>query len=207
MVILLSKGRSMRNVHWLLLLGAALFFLSLTGACKGQQSEARQPDPQPEYTTTATVKDLMVSIVDPSADVVWNSVTTVLSTKGIKETAPQNDEEWKNVRQGAIRLAEAGNLLMIPGRRVGRPGEKSETPGVELEPQEMDALIAQDRGTWITRAKALHDASAAALDAIDQKDAPKLFEVGEQIERACENCHTHYWYPNEKIPGPGPSAP
>lgn len=197
----------MRKAHWLLLLGVLLFAASLAAACKGAPPEARQPDPQPEYTTTATVKDLMLSLVDPSADVVWNSVTTVLSDKGTKETAPQNDEEWKAVRQGAIRLTEASNLLMIPGRSVGRPGEKSETPGVELEPHEMDALIAKDRGTWIMRAKALHEAGVAAIDAIDHKDAPKLFEVGEQIERACENCHTHYWYPNEKIPGPGPSAP
>ena len=128
------------------------------------------------------------------------SVTTVESGKGTVDTAPHTDEEWKKVRRGAVVLTEAANLLMVPGRHMARPGEKSETPGVELEPQEMEALMTKDLTAWHKRAKALHDAGLAALQAIDAKDAQKVFEVGEQIERACENCHTQYWYPNEKIP-------
>jgi hypothetical protein len=147
----------------------------------------------------------MQSVVDPSADVVWLSVTTVQSTKGTVETAPKTDEEWTKVRHGAVALTEAANLLMVPGRHVARPGEKSETPGVELEPSEMEVLINKDLTAWHKRARALHDAGLAALQAIDAKDAPKVFEVGEQIERACEGCHSQYWYPNEKIP-PVPGA-
>lgn len=158
------------------------------------------PMPQPDYAPDATIKDLMLSIVDPSADVVWLSVTTVQSHEGTVETAPKTDEEWKKVRQGAIALTEAANLLMMPGRHVAGPGEKSETPGVELEPLEMEALIDKDRASWNLRAKGLHDAGMEALQAIDAKDAQKVFEIGEHIERACENCHSQYWYPNEKIP-------
>ena len=149
---------------------------------------------------TATVKDLMLSIVDPSADVVWLSVTTVVDEKGLLESVPTSDEEWTKVRHGAVTLMEAANLLMMPGRRVARPGEKSETPGVELEPEEMDALIAKDRGAWNERATRLHDVAADVIQAIDAKDANRVFELGEQIEEACENCHRQYWYPNEVIP-------
>ena len=39
-----------------------------------------------------------------------------------------------------------------------------------------------------------------AAKAADAKDADKIFEVGETIEHACENCHKTYWYPNEVIP-------
>ncbi len=180
------------GVHVLL---ASLVFIA---ACKGR---AEAPSTSaPAYIPTATVKDLMLSIVDPSADVVWLSVTTVHSEKGIVETKPRNDEEWLKVRHGAIALAEAANLLMMPGRKVAPPGHKSETPGIELEPEEMDVLIAKDRATWNQRAKALHDAATEVLAAVDAKDAEKVFEIGEHIELACENCHTHYWYPNEVIP-------
>lgn len=147
----------------------------------------------------------MQSIVDPNADVVWLSVTTVQSSKGTVDTAPKTDEEWKNVRKGAVALTEAGNLLMMPGRHVAPPGEKSETPGVELEPNEMEDLINKDRGAWVMRATKLHEAGLEAIKAIDAKDAQKVFEVGEQIEQACENCHRQYWYPNEQIP-PVPSS-
>jgi hypothetical protein len=181
-----------------LLLGAVV----MTSAC---QSPTLPVPPQPEYAPTATIKDLMLSIVDPSADVVWLSVTSVQSAEGLKETVPTNDDEWTRVRQGAIALTEAANLLMMPGRHVAGPGEKSETPGVELEPSEMEALIDQDRSAWNRRAMGLHDAGLAVLHAVDARDARKVFEIGEQIEQACENCHKQYWYPNEQIP-PVPSS-
>jgi cytochrome c556 len=194
----------MRKSGWFLPLSAVVFLgvLFSVSACQSQ-SAAPAPAPapaQPEYTPTATIKDIMLSIVDPNADVVWGSVTTVQSAKGTLDTAPKNDEEWKKVRQGAIALTEASNLLIMPSRHVAAPGEKSETPGVELEPSEMEVLINKDRASWEMRAKKLHEAGVAVLQAIDAKDSQKVFEVGEQIEQACENCHRQYWYPNEQIP-------
>jgi hypothetical protein len=183
------------------LIGISMFILAVaTGVGCQSQAPPAPAAPQPEYMPTATIKDLMLSVIDPSADVVWLSVTTVVDDKGMLETKPVSDEDWTKVRHGAVTLMEAANLLMIPGRRVARPGEKSETPGVELEPEEMDALIAKDRAAWNTRAKALHDVVASVLQAIDAKDAEKVFELGEQIEIACETCHKQYWYPNEVIP-------
>ncbi len=181
-------------------------FTAATAACQARPAEAPPAASAPEYAPTATIKDLMLSIVDPAADVVWLSVTSVEDSAGLVDTRPRNDDDWTKARHGALTLAEATNLLMVPGRRVARPGEKSETPGVELEPEEMDALIARDRAAWNMRARALHDASMAALQAIDAKDPDKLFDVGEQIEMACENCHRQYWYPTEAI-AEIPSAP
>jgi hypothetical protein len=151
----------------------------------------------------------MKLIVDPAADAVWQAVMTVHSAKGTVETVPRNDEEWLTARRGAMALMEASNLLMIPGRHVGRPGDKSEAPGVELEPAEMEASILKDLPNFYTAALGLHNAGSDALKAIDEKNAEKLFEVGETIERACEHCHATYWYPNEKIPAivPDPPAP
>ena len=154
----------------------------------------------PPFGTDVTIKELMLDVIDTNADVVWLSVTTVASDKGLVETRPTTDEEWARVKAGAITLAEAANLLMIPGRRVARPGEKSETPGVELEPEEMDVLIAKERQSWERHAKSLYDAAMLAARAAERKDADKIFEVGETIELACEGCHSTFWYPNEKIP-------
>ena len=171
------------------------------GSCQSKQPEPAAPAAeQPPYTTTATVKDIMLHIIDPAGDMVWDSVSTVIDKGGIHETAPKSDEEWFKVRSGLIMMIEGSNLLMVPGRKVARPGEKSETPGVELEPSEMDELIAKDRKAWYERAKALHDIATSVLPIVDAKDAQKLFDVGEDIDKACENCHRQYWYPNEKIP-------
>jgi hypothetical protein len=194
----------MRKSGWFVLASVAVFsgVLFTVSACQSAPPPAASTssDSGPKYQPTATIKDIMLSIVDPNADVVWLSVTTVQSDKGTVDTAPKNDEEWQNVRKGAVALTEAANLLMMPGRHVAAPGEKSETPGVELEPSEMEELINKDRGSWVMRATKLHDAGLEAMKAIEAHDSQKVFEVGEQIEQACENCHRQYWYPNEQIP-------
>ena len=198
----------MRTFSWRGRLVLALAALCITAACSTSEpapAPATASD-APQYEAAATVKDLMQSIVDPSADLVWNAVTTVQTAKGTIDTVPKTPEEWLKVRPGAVGLSEAANLLMMPGRHVALAHEKSNTPGVELEPAEMEVLINKDRAAFIQRAKALHEAGMAAVAAADAKDAQKLFEVGEQIEQACENCHSHYWYPNEKIP-PVPQSP
>lgn len=167
------------------------------GAYRGRQPLVAA---QPGYTTTATVKDLMDAIVDPSADDVWNAVKTTVDPGGVDETVPVTADDWANVRRGAIRLVESTSLLMMPGRHVGRPGEKSETPGVELEPQEMEALVNQDRAAWDRHAQALRNVSLEVLSAADAKDATKLFDAGGRLDATCETCHRQYWYPNERIP-------
>jgi len=172
-------------------------------ACQKPASAPAEQAAQVDSTLqvpAATVKDLMLAIVDPNADVVWQSVSSVSNEKGLVETRPQNDEDWTKVRHGALALAEGANMLMIPGRHVARPGEKSETPGVELEPHEMEELIAKDPVAFHKRAAALRTAALEVIEAVNKKDADKVFEIGEHIERACEDCHSHYWYPNEKIP-------
>ena len=179
--------------------------LCIAIACRASEPESAASD-APTYEPAATVKDLMLSLIDGAADDVWLAVTITQTAKGTEEVAPKTAEDWLKVRHGAVRLAEGANLLMMPGRKVALPHEKSETPGVELEPAEMDALIAKDRAGWNRRARALHDAAMQALAAVDAKDAEKLFAVGETIEHACEGCHSAYWYPNEKVPEL-PSAP
>lgn len=167
-------------------------------AWTGHRLEARAVSPA--YIPTATVKDLMLAMIDPSADEVWNAVTSTLDDQGLREKMPLTEDDWQAVRNGTLRLIEGANLLLTPGRHVARPHEKSETPGVELEPHEMEALIEKDRASWDRRAMALRDVSLEALKAVEARDAKAVFDVGDRIDTACENCHRQYWYPNEVIP-------
>ena len=178
--------RTRRLVVSLALLVAAF------AACRGNE--------QPDFRPTSTIKDIMDSMVDPSADVIWESVATIITIEGIEEKAPRTDDEWKAVRRGAIRIIEATNLLQMPGRHVAGPGEKAENENIELAPEEIEARLNQDRASWIALAHGLHDAGMTALHAIDAKDPPALSAAGEGLDRACENCHLKYWYPPGKAP-------
>lgn len=154
-----------------------------------------KPKPQAEYRPTTTVRDLMDNMVDPAADTIWNSVSTTITKKGQLERAPHTDEEWGTVRHNAIALVEASNLLQIPGRHVANPGQRNEQ-GIELQPEQIETLINQDRKTWITLTHGLHDAATQAVNAIDAKDPARVLESGDAIDNACEHCHQTYWYPH-----------
>ena len=148
----------------------------------------------------STMKDLMESILDPSADALWGAVKTVVDTEGTHETVPQTDEEWLDVRRAAIRIIEGGNLLLLPSREVAPPGTKSETPGVELEPAEIAALVRKKRKSFDALARALQGLGVEAMRAAEAKNAEALLDIGARMQDVCEACHQTFWYPGDKRP-------
>ncbi len=179
--------------------------LALTG-CAQQEASAPAEEAKIPYRPTSSLQDLMLSVVDPSADVLWESVAIISTEKGVEDRQPRTDEEWATVRAHAVTLVEAANLLMMPGRKVAQAGkalQDENAPGV-LKASEIQALIDGDHTSFASRALALHDAGVAALKAIDEKNVAALSEVGGVIDEACENCHTKYWYPTAE---PAPTVP
>jgi hypothetical protein len=159
----------------------------------------------------------MDGIIDPSADVLWDSVAYIASTKGIEDRQPRTDEEWKTVRNSAITLIEAANLLSMPGRMVAhvhKPRDANAAPALtaeavagsvpssgELTPAEIQQRIDATHVAFVQFARNLQDAGLKALAAIDAKNAQGLMDAGGQIDEACEACHVTYWYPNQHRPG------
>lgn len=148
----------------------------------------------------SSIKDLMQSIIDPSADALWGAVGTVVDKEGIHESSPKTQEEWLDMRRAAVRIIEGSNLLMMPGREAAPVGTKSEAPGVELEPAQITALINKDRKSFDAFAKALQALGSEALRASDAQDAALLMDIGAGMENVCESCHQVFWYPQEKLP-------
>src|SRR5438552_7505932 len=110
--------------------------LLLAAACSAPKSAgpvaATGVTPAPigasEFRTTATIKDIMDSVVDPSSDYIWESVATIVTKKGTEERRPRTPEQWLEVRRRTIALVEATNLLIMDGRLVAHKGEQSENP-------------------------------------------------------------------------------
>ena len=145
-----------------------------------------------------TIRDLMQSIIDPSADGLWNAVGTVVDKEGIHELLPKTPEDWSDVRHAAVRIIEGSNLLMMPGREAAPAGAKSEAEGVELEPAQITALVKKNRKTFDSFAMALQALGAEAMRATDAKDVMLLMDIGARMESVCEGCHQTFWYPPEK---------
>ena len=175
--------------------GAAVAAAVLLAAC----GEPPLPGDSPAadaYAPTATIEDVMRHIVDPAADAVWESVVTDVTADGVVEHVPETDEDWEALRGHALTLVEATNLLMMTGRPVAAPGSRSEMPGIDLEPEQIEALLAADRTAWDAFVAGLRGSGLEVLSAVEARDVDALLVSGDALDLACENCHLRYWYPS-----------
>jgi cytochrome c556 len=152
------------------------------------------------FKPTATVQEVMNSIIDPNMDYVWNSVATISTKLGVEEKRPKTDEDWSLVRQHALVVLEASNLLLIEGRPVAAAGASTSLHKVELGPEEIQKTINANREGYIAYVHALHAAVSQTIAAIDAKNVELLIQHGGDVDRVCEACHKQFWYPNDKRP-------
>jgi Cytochrome C' len=154
--------------------------------------------PAVEYAPTSTIREVMKSIVEPSADFIWDSVAIIITAKGEERKEPRTDEEWDEVHNRAIALVEATNLLLIPNRHVAKPDEKADNPEFERDPKDIDAMIAKDRAMFLRHIGALREAAMKMLAAVEARDVSAIDDNGGVLDKACEDCHMTYWYLPDK---------
>lgn len=138
---------------------AVLVLTFVTIACSG-------PTPPP-IRLHADLKQIMGSVIDPAADVVWESVGTIITAEGVEEIRPRDDEEWTQVAQSAWVLTESANSLMIGNRP-------------------------KDTDEWMRLSQALADTGLRAARAAESHDAEALFTAGSDVYLACTACHSVY---------------
>ena len=164
---------------------------------------ASSTTPAPTLTPVLTVKELMEHIIDPTADWIFDAAVIDVTDKGVKTTVPTTDEDWLRVERGALLLAEASNLLKMP-RAMAPPGTAGATPlnpgepAPELSPAEIEARVNANRDLWNTHADELRTVALASLTVVRERNVDRLFQMGSDIDKACENCHLEFWYPGDK---------
>jgi hypothetical protein len=120
----------------------------------------------PPFKPIADTALLMEAVIDPMADVIWGSVGTIVTAAGEEHIRPKTEEEWMAVRNAAVAVTEAGNLLM-------------------MVPRAKDA-------EWMRISQAMIDTGAAAIKAAEAKDPDGVFDAGADIYAVCTNCHAKY---------------
>ena len=114
--------------------------------------------PESPYKLFATVQEIMTVFTVPHSDVIFN----------VSAEPPKDDEQWQNVQNSALILAESGNLLLLPGRA---PAENEE---------------------WTKQSQALIDAAIMASTAAREKNADNLAEASDKLYESCTGCHEKY---------------
>jgi hypothetical protein len=153
-----------------------------------------------ELTPVVSVKELMGHMIDPAADIIFDSVYTDSTAKGIVEHKPVTEEDWEKVETGAITLIEGIELLKVV-RPFAPPGDVNQSVGPnapELSPAQISEKVMKDPVLWNAKIQALRNVGLEVLDVVKKKDAEKLFNAGSDLDEACEACHVEYWYPNDK---------
>lgn len=126
---------------------------------------ACEPPSQPApFREAVELTELMVHVIEPAAEVYWDSVGTIMDADGTHEIAPADVNEWIAVENAAATIAESGNLLLIPGRRMDDP-------------------------RWTAFSQGLIAAGRTALMAADSRDAEAVFDAGGAVYMVCASCH------------------
>tara|TARA_R110000772_G_scaffold218056_3_gene328687 strand:+ start:319 stop:903 length:585 start_codon:yes stop_codon:yes gene_type:complete len=178
--------------------------LVLLSACSQEQETAIVEAPAAvssaytEFNTQLTIRDVMNTLIDPNADVIWEAVGFEASLEnGIVESKPETDAEWDALSKNAIAMIEGANSLMIPGRRVAPPGSTTDFPDAEYEPLEVEEKLREDSASWIGFAQAFQASTFEVLAAINARDLDAYTIAGGRVDDACTACHQQYWYRTE----------
>jgi cytochrome c556 len=194
--------------HGLAARAGALVLSAALAACSSSKPtltrEQRTDVPQNaalwgDVKPVVSVKELMKYMIDPVADNIFNAVGSTVTEHGTIEIEPRTDEDWEKIQVGAVSLAEGAYLLKIR-RSFTPPGDENNSAGpeaVELSPAQITAKVERDPVEWNARIEALRNVALEALDVVKRKDVNELWDVGENLDKACEACHRSYWYPGE----------
>ena len=129
-----------------------------------------------DFKSALPVKELMGHVIDYNAFGVWHNQGWLLDDGGWHELFPTDDAGWLAAESAAISLAEASNLLLLPGRPP------------------------DDDRRWVDYSHALYDAAMKAQATAQKKDKQAFFDAGGEMYEACVTCHAHYVQGDE--PGP-----
>ncbi len=112
-------------------------------------------------------------VVEPAADIVWDSAGTIATLEGIEDLAPTTDEGWFRVQHAAAVITESGNLLLMPSR-------------------------AEDGADWREISLGLVSTGTALMNAAKEQNADAIFDLGGQLYNVCVACHQRYWTENDQ---------
>ena len=119
------------------------------------------------YKIDFEIKDVMDHVIDYAADSIWERQGWDIDAQGEHSLFPTTEEQWTTTANHAATLAEAAQVLMLPGRAV-------------------------DNDRWVKQAAKLHEAAMEEYRAIKARDTEKMFKVGSDIFIVCRDCHAMY---------------
>lgn len=119
-------------------------------------AQAPAPEPAP-LKSVGTMSELMLDLIYPTSDQIFY----------VGRNEKKTVKDWNEIRQSALMLAEAANLLMAENR-------------------------ARDKDQWMKDAKLLWEVGNKAFTLAKAKDEGGMEALNAELYEACQSCHVHY---------------
>ena len=161
---------------------------ALVAACTAPPPPAEAPPPapgaaaRPQSQVHGDLRQVMRGVLFPNSNVVFfaqgNDPTAVpKDADGTTSVNPLASVYggWEAIENSSIALAEAANLLTIPGRMCAN--------GKPVPVQNAD---------WQRFVQGLRDAGMASYKAAQSKDMDKMLDAADTLTNACSDCHDVY---------------
>lgn len=122
-----------------------------------------------DFRAGVDFKDLMAHVIDYNSFEVWHRQGWIIGDT-VTELFPAADDDdgWHAAESAAFTVAEASNLLLLPGRPMDN-----------------------DRA-WVDYAHLLYDGAMKAQAAALKRDKDAFFNAGTDMYYACVACHNRY---------------
>jgi hypothetical protein len=162
-----------------------LLLVLTTLAADGKPAQSAEP--------AITLKELMNTVVQTSANELWNVALIEPAPDANKPVL--TDQQWENLRSNAVALLSTTTTLLKPDLKIAEAGKA--TPEGELSPDAIAALRKEKWQAWQVQVSILEQGAKASLKAIDEKDYDALLAAGDPLYGVCESCHQQFWYPQQ----------
>lgn len=156
----------------------------------------QQTPSRPHSGVKVSLQEIMQSQVDAPADAIWGATATISDASGTITRAPKTDEDWQALRNAAVTLLEAPNLLVMEGRPLLKAGAKveSEDEGWVSNGAQIQAALDKDRPVFNERAWRLQGTAQDVLAAVDRRDVERLEAASSKLLETCHTCHSQFWF-------------
>jgi hypothetical protein len=177
----------MLTIIYLLPLGFGALILSPQCDAQGRRAaDAQELKPQ----VYAALGQVMKGILFPASNVVFAAQKE--NPAGVKlATDPSTATDalygsygrWEAVENSALTIAEAANLLILPGRKCSN--------GLDVPLKNPD---------WSQLVQGLREAAMTAYKAAQSRNQDNMVDAAATLNAACANCHDRYRVANDLLP-------
>jgi hypothetical protein len=138
----------------------------------------------------AALGQVMRGIIFPASNVIFSAqkenpadVTPAKDPSGATDPLYGSYGKWEAVENSALAIAEAANLLILPGRKC--------LNGRDVPVKSPD---------WPELVQRLREAAMTAYGAAQSKNQTKMVDAAATLNAACASCHDRYRVSNDLLP-------